>query len=186
MRLTEKVHQILTSHLKAGDLAIDATAGNGHDTVFLAAKVGPSGKVIAIDIQAAAIAATRQRLIDANLIEHVELHTGDHAQIIQQLTTNQQSTYTTITFNLGYLPGSNHGIQTLPETTLAALNASLILLRPCGLLCVTAYRGHPGGQDEANSVEQWMRQQETDGHQVESHIPESQNRPPILWVLKKL
>lgn len=185
MRLTEKVHQILTAHLQAGDLAIDATAGNGYDTLFLAEKVGPSGKVIAIDIQAAAIQATHERLADANLVTAVELRTGDHAQILNELSKEQASEAAAIAFNLGYLPGSDHSVQTQVEHTLPALDHSLALLKADGLLCVTAYRGHTGGQDEADQVESWMGRQENSGHGIESYVPESQNNPPILWVLRK-
>ncbi len=37
--------------VQAGDTVVDATAGNGHDTLFLAKLVGPSGAVYAIDVQ---------------------------------------------------------------------------------------------------------------------------------------
>ena len=62
MRLTEKVHAILKNHLREGDQAIDATAGNGYDTLFLAEQIGLSGEVIAIDIQNCAIQSTRENV----------------------------------------------------------------------------------------------------------------------------
>lgn len=39
-----------------GDTVIDATAGNGHDTVFLAQLVGRQGRVWAFDVQSSALA----------------------------------------------------------------------------------------------------------------------------------
>lgn len=185
MRLTEKVHLLLTAHLQPGDHAIDATAGNGHDTLFLAQKVGPSGKVIAIDIQATAIQTTQERLVKAHLGTQVDLEVGDHAKILDGRSKDPTSEVSAITFNLGYLPGSDHSIQTQAERTLPALEHSLSLLKAGGLLCVTAYRGHAGGQDEADRVEEWMRKQQSLRHVVESYVPESLNNPPILWVLKK-
>ena len=60
MRLTERVHAVLEDQIQAGNWVIDATMGNGHDTLFLSKLVGSEGKVWAFDIQAAAIESTRK------------------------------------------------------------------------------------------------------------------------------
>ncbi|MDQ8194430.1 class I SAM-dependent methyltransferase [Coraliomargarita sp. SDUM461004] len=185
MRLTEKVHQILAEQLQPGDLVIDATAGNGHDTQFLAEQTGTAGHVIAIDIQASAIESTRQRLISQGLEQHVTLYTSDHAAQLEALRPSQGERVTAVVFNLGYLPGSDKAVQTQSNNTRKALEASLHLLRPAGLLCVTAYRGHPGGAEESQAVETWMRLQENSGHLLECYEPQANNTPPILWVLHK-
>ena len=46
-------------------LCIDATAGTGKDTVFLAKLVGEKGRVISMDIQEMAIEQTKKRLLKA-------------------------------------------------------------------------------------------------------------------------
>ena len=184
MRLTEKVHYILTNHLHEGGQAIDATAGNGYDTLFLAKQVGSSGKVIAIDIQDCAIRSTREKLESADLIDRVKLVTDDHAAALGKLIEANREKIAAITFNLGYLPGSNKSIQTRAESTKAALTASIQLLSPGGYLCVTAYRGHSGGTAEAETVESFMRKSEKQGHAVDCYEVESSNSPPILWVLR--
>ena len=185
MRLTEKVHHIIMDHLHEGDQAIDATAGNGYDTLFLAEQVGPSGKVIAIDIQDSAIQSTREKLESAGLIDRVRLVSEDHATALRELIEANREKVAAITFNLGYLPGSDKSIQTRAESTEEALTASIQLLNPGGYLCVTAYRGHSGGSAEAQTVESFMRKSQTEGHAVDCYEPESNNSPPILWVLKK-
>ena len=43
-------HQFIESHVRPGAFCIDATAGRGNDTVFLASLVGETGKVLAFDI----------------------------------------------------------------------------------------------------------------------------------------
>lgn len=48
-----------------GDIVIDATMGNGHDTQFLAELVGENGHVYAFDIQESAVANTKERLGEA-------------------------------------------------------------------------------------------------------------------------
>ena len=185
MRLTEKVHHILTNHLKEGDRAIDATAGNGYDTLFLAEQVGPSGKVTAIDIQDCAIRSTREKLESTGLIDRVKLVTDDHAAALGKLIEANREKIAAITFNLGYLPGSDKSIQTRAESTEEALAASIQLLSPGGYLCVTAYRGHSGGTAEAKTVESFMRKSQRERHAVDCYEPESSNSPPVLWVLMK-
>ena len=185
MKLTEIVHTRLADHLQAGDMVIDATAGNGHDTGFLAEKVGASGRVVAIDIQEDALAATRARLEATGLAEHVELVRGDHAQCLGDLAHTQPGSAAAVLFNLGYLPGGDKSITTAADNTRLALNSARVLLQPGGLLCVTAYRGHRGGPEEAAAVEAWMRNWADLGDSVESHVPEAKNLPPILWLLRK-
>ena len=187
MRLVDLAHDYLSAQLKLGDRALDATAGNGYDAVHMAELVGSTGHVIAVDIQDAAISATRTRLETADCLAQAELLVADHAQVLHSLCAQYAQTISGITFNLGYLPGSDKSIQTTPESTLAALRSAGELLKPNGLLLVTAYRGHDGGQTEAGSVADWMHTIEACGWSVESHEPvvTSGRIPPILWVARK-
>ena len=186
MRLTEKVHQILSDQIKPGDYAIDATAGNGHDTLFLAKAVGPTGKVLAIDLQTSAIEATRQRLDTAtDPLGTVEICKGDHAEVLESRSEAEARSASAIVFNLGYLPGSDKCIQTLPSSTERALSASAQLVKSGGHLCVTAYRAHPGATKEADAVARWMQARAKEGWAVEYHEPPSPNKPPILWLARK-
>jgi predicted methyltransferase len=149
-RPTELLHALLRERIAPGDLVIDATAGNGHDTLFLAEAVGASGQVIAIDIQEEAISATRKRLGKANLLVRARLHCGSHADLRKIAGGGSP---TVIVFNLGYLPGGDRSVITNMEGTLAALAASIEILRPGGSLAVVCYPGHSGGDSEAAAVE---------------------------------
>lgn len=187
MRLTEQVHLKLNAVLRPGDTALDATAGNGHDTLAMAELVGPSGRVIAIDLQSPAIEATRARLEAAAQLAQCELIEGDHAELLKKLLEDGTSA-TAITFNLGYLPGGLKAVTTSPETTLRALDAAKYLIKPEGLLLVTAYRGHDGGMDEAAHVESWIRALPEADWKVEALEPpirDTKRIPPILWVAEK-
>ena len=185
MRLTELVHHTLNDYVREGDLAIDATAGNGHDTSYLASRVGEVGKVIAIDIQDSAIESTRSLLSEKALLDRVTLLVGDHSVILEQLLEEYKESIATIVFNLGYLPGSDKSVKTEADNTIQALEASTMLLRPSGMLCVTAYRAHLGGKEEATSIKRWMASKESSGWQIKSHVPVSSNLPPILWLVRK-
>ena len=185
LRQTERAHRAIRASLRDGDIAIDATAGNGHDTCFLANCVGSTGKVYAIDIQQAAIDATRGLLRKTiGDTKHVELILGDHAKALARLVTSIGTQVSAITFNLGYLPQSNKSIQTTASSTVRALELSLQLLRADGLLSVIAYRGHPGGREESEAVERWMRSHESAHARVDVHLPET-TLGPILWQMRR-
>jgi ubiquinone/menaquinone biosynthesis C-methylase UbiE len=184
MQLTQRVHQYLNAALQPGDTALDATAGNGHDCLAMAQLIGPGGHLIGIDLQAAAIEATRERLSTLPSASSVALIQGDHAIELKALLPTRQGSIQAITFNLGYLPGSDKRIQTSSKTTLTALDCAQRLLRPTGILLVTAYRGHPGGLEEAATVAEWMRAAGEQGATIECHEPTAQRIPPILWVYR--
>jgi len=188
LRITERVHQELKQIVPTGSICIDATAGNGHDTLVLAELVGPSGRVIAIDVQAQAVEATRIRLSDANCLAQCELIQGDHATALGDLESEFTDQVRAITFNLGYLPAGDKLITTQPSTTLSALDASSKLLETGGALFVTAYRGHAGGNEEAEQVKSWMLGKEGNGWCLDSHEPPTRDPkrvPPILWIARK-
>ena len=147
---TELLHLLLKSEIAIGDFAIDATAGNGHDTVFLAQAVGENGKVLAIDIQKQAIDSTTARLENAGLRDRVHLHHGCHSELAKIAGEQRPRA---IVYNLGYLPGGDHNLITQTEKTLKAISAAWEILISGGLLAVVCYPGHDGGGDEAAAVE---------------------------------
>src|SRR5262249_21317060 len=130
-------------------IAIDATAGNGHDTRFLLECVGASGRVFAFDLQAEALAHTARAAGD---VSNLTLFTRDHAEMRDAIPPEYHGHVGAVMFNLGYLPGGDHSITTQPTSTLKAISAALELLRPGGVLTVLAYTGHLGGAEEADAV----------------------------------
>ena len=182
-RLVDQVHDALGAVVRPGDRVIDATAGNGHDTLQLARRVAPDGLVLAIDVQQAAIEATRKRVAAAGLEHLVEPVLMDHATIGDRLPGRRE--FRAAVFNLGYLPGSDHVVVTTPQGTLAALDACSVRLCAGGLLCVTAYRGHPGGTGEADAVRRWMEARGKEGWQVDrTHNPSSDRPSPVAWIAR--
>lgn len=150
---TDLLHLLLRSEIAAGDFAIDATAGNGHDTVFLAQAVGKTGRVLAIDIQPQAITSTAARLEIEGLRDRVSVHVGCHSELAEIAGEEKPSA---IIFNLGYLPGSDRSVITRTEKTLKALAAAVEILKPGGVLAVICYTGHEGGGEEAAAVENFI------------------------------
>jgi len=162
---TAAAHRLLMELVTAGDIVMDATAGNGHDTLFLAERVGETGKVIAFDVQEKAIASTRARVEAAGYGGVVEVFQKSHALMEEHA---EPGSVAAVMFNLGYLPGTGHAFATGPDT-IAALEISARLIRQGGALSVVCYPGHRRGNDEASLVEAWMTQLADDQWKVVKH-----------------
>ena len=143
-----------------GARVIDATAGNGHDTEYLARAVGPEGRVLAVDLQTAAVNATRERLAQSpELAERTEVIEGDHAALATLVPHDWRDAVAFAVFNLGYLPGGGRALTTTAATSVPAAEAALQLLRPGGLLALAVYTGHAAGAAEAAALRAWATQQ---------------------------
>lgn len=130
------VKTLLKSTISPGDQVVDATSGNGYDTLFLAQLVGLKGHVYAFDVQKTAIEATLLRLGEWRENTTV-IHAGH--ETISSYVTHEISA---AVFNLGYLPGADHAITTSPKTTIHALKSCLNLLKVGGLVVLVVYYGH--------------------------------------------
>ena len=150
-RLTEQAHELCRAVVAEGECVIDATSGNGLDTVFLARLVGETGVVYAIDRQNIAIDNTRRRLQQDGL-NNVILVEADHARLKQAVPPERHGLIPAVMFNLGYLPGGDKSLITQPSTTLPAIEQALELLRPGGIVTVLCYTGHEGGAEETAAV----------------------------------
>ncbi len=148
-------HEWVKARLTLGNRAIDATAGNGNDTLFLSQCVGKSGHVAAFDIQERAIVETRE-LLTREGCKNVEVFQRGHEKMIETLGSEWVGATQAILFNLGYLPRSDKEITTRIETTLPALEASRTLLSSGGILVVTVYTKHAGGFEESVAVDKWL------------------------------
>ncbi|MBF0781112.1 MULTISPECIES: class I SAM-dependent methyltransferase [unclassified Granulicatella] len=177
-------HILLRKHVKEGDIVIDATIGNGHDTVLLAELVGTKGKVIGVDIQAQAIEHTTQRLIAHQLYDRCELVQIGH-QHLDTLISNQ--IISTAIFNLGYLPGSNKHIITQSHHTICAMQHILKQLKQNGLLILVVYYGHVGGKEEQDDILKFVKHLPQKDYTVLNYAFLNQvNSPPHAIAIEKL
>ncbi|NJM36955.1 MAG: methyltransferase domain-containing protein [Akkermansiaceae bacterium] len=182
-RPTTLLHDILKSKICSGDKVIDATAGNGHDTVFLAECVGKTGNVLAFDVQEAAIISARERLAATGYSERVGFYQKSHAEMGNHAAPESVSA---ILFNLGYLPGEDHALTTELGETLRALEIATNLLRSGGVLSVICYPGHPAGAIEAEAVEKWAAALATRGWRIAKYGAIGTRRPaPFLLLIHK-
>ena len=148
----------VAERVRQGEVVVDATAGNGSDTLFLARTVGADGTVYALDIQAEALEQTRRKLDSADRQEELApvtlVHSG-HEHMADLIEMNHHGVIAAVMFNLGFLPGAVSPVITQPASTLTALESALRLVRSDGIVTVVVYPGHEGGQSEADAVQAW-------------------------------
>ena len=134
--------------IREGDCVVDATAGNGHDALYLARKVGKSGHVYAFDIQQSALDATKKRLEEADALDQATLVCASHAEMALYV----QQPVRAVLFNLGWLPGADHELTTRVSSTIPAVQAAMRLLAPGGVVSVCIYPGHQEGKNERQAL----------------------------------
>ncbi|MBS4030059.1 MAG: methyltransferase domain-containing protein [Clostridiales bacterium] len=175
--------ELIGHTLKEGDTAIDATCGNGHDTLFLAEWVGETGSVLAFDIQQEALHNTKERLSEVGLAHRVTFIHASHTD----LSTYLNGPITAVMFNLGYLPGGDHQIKTDAQSTVLALGASVSALKIGGMITIMAYTGHPGGMEEYSAVYEYLLALPQQEFNVLTYQYINQkNNPPVLLAVSRL
>lgn len=182
-RVIQYAQSLLKMAITEGDIAVDATAGNGHDTLFLANLVGDDGYVYAFDVQKEAVDATLHRLLD-NALEHRAIVLNDgHENVAKYVTKPVAGAI----FNLGYLPGSNHAIVTKSNTTIQSLESLLKLVKVGGMIVLVVYHGHEGGKQERDEVIQFVSDlPQKYIHVLRYEFINQKNDPPFIIALEKV
>lgn len=170
---------LVESRLGQGGRAVDATVGNGYDTRFLADLVGVEGMVVGFDIQAEAIAGTREKTASCPQVRLI--HDG-HENVLDHVEDGIDAAM----FNLGYLPRFDKSVITRPETTVAALKGILSRLVAGGIITIVLYTGHEGGAEEAAAVGQWVEGLDQDEFSaIEYRFINQRNSPPSLIAIER-
>jgi hypothetical protein len=185
--LVNTAHDLIRDILRPGDIAIDATVGNGHDTAFLAEQVGTAGQVYGFDIQQAAIDSTREKFRKNGRPDCLTLFQASHADLNDKIPAHLHGKIKAFMFNLGYLPGGDKNVITLTESTLAALTAAARILAVNGIITLLAYPGHQGGDLETDQVKNWCGQLDARQFGVRTiYSSEHKDTAPRLFVIRKL
>ena len=177
-RPLEMAHDFLAQVITPEDIVVDATMGNGHDTLFLAKL---AKQVYAFDIQEKALEKTSQRIQEAGLT-NVDLILQGH-ETVDQFVTEVKAAI----FNLGYLPSANKTIITKPQTTIEALDKLCQLLVKGGRIAIMIYYGHEGGDIERDAVLDFVSQLPQQEYTATIYRTLNQiNNPPFLVMIEKL
>ena len=147
--LLELQKHFILSHLHEGDIAVDFTMGNGHDTAFLSHTVGRTGSVTAFDIQPLALVNTEITLRKEGCPDNWRLIRASHHLAPEYVKTPIKAGM----FNLGYMPGSgNKSLTTMRSTTLPAVENAVGMLGKDAILLVAVYPGHEEGAAEGEEL----------------------------------
>lgn len=177
----EVARRFIRERVGLGETVVDATMGNGNDTLFLAELVGPQGKVIAYDIQQEAAEKTRARLEREGVAKRVDIRIVSHEEMNQV-----PDTVGAIMFNLGYLPGGNKEVTTQAASTIRAIEAGLGLLKSGGVMTIIVYWGHDAGKIEKDAVEEYcVNLDQTEYLALKYQYVNQQNQAPFLLVIEK-
>lgn len=176
-RYYEIVDEILSNNFD-GKIAIDATMGNGHDTLKLLNTVGKNGFVYSFDIQKEAIFKT-EKLINGEF-DNYKLLLRNHTEI------DQIANCDLVIYNLGYLPGKTKDITTIADTTIISLNKAISILNKNGIIIIVSYVGHKNSHQEREAVEAFLKNLDQKLFKVEKREFFNQiNNPPVVYLIEK-
>ena len=174
--------EIMEDALFSGAFAIDSTMGNGYDTLWLCELVGESGKVYAFDVQQEAVNNTAKRLENAGVRERANLFCMGHERMLEAV----EEPVDAVLFNLGWLPGAEHGVTTQTETTLKAVEAALTLLKEEAVMTICIYPGHEEGARELQMLLDWAAKLDDKRYDaVIKHYVNQPNDPPQMLAIRK-
>ena len=154
-QITYWCHEIIRSQVPAGGTYVDATMGNGNDTLFLCTMAGEAGKVYAFDIQEKALEKTKELLVSHGAADRAELILDGHQNMDRYI---EENTADAVLFNFGYLPGGSHDLATTPATSIEAVSKALKILKPGAMLCLCIYSGGDTGFEEKEKLLAYIKE----------------------------
>lgn len=175
------IKRAISENVREGDICIDATAGRGNDTLFMASLVGDSGHVTAFDIQSEAVESTRALLENEGLSHRADVRLQSHAEMD---TLFEEGTVSCITFNFGWLPKGDHSISTKKESSLEAIEKGLRLLKKDGIMTLIIYYGRDTGFEEKDAILEYLPTIDSGKYTVlEMPFVNRPNCPPIPIII---
>ena len=173
---------IAEKYIKEGDIVIDATAGNGFDTLALSNLVGEKGKVYAFDIQDEAIRKAKKYIKEQGIFDNVVFINDSHENLTSY--TEEKEGIAAVVFNLGYLPSGNKEVVTRPSSSVAAIRESFEVLKTGGLISIVLYPGTDTGMAERDEVLSFVKGLDAEKYHVcLLTMPNQKNSPPeIIWI----
>ncbi len=129
MNINTYLKKYLKPLLNKQMVVLDATVGNGNDTLFLCENCK---FVYGFDIQKEALIKASKKLINYN---NYKLYLSSHHLLADYIKEELDLAI----FNLGYLPNSHSKIKTIKETTVIAIDKAYKLLKNGAYLCLSIY-----------------------------------------------
>lgn len=175
---------IINDIIQSGDTVVDATMGNGHDTLYLAQKVGPQGRVYAFDVQQAALESTRKRLEENGCGDgRVQLILDSHTRMADYVIGQPKC----VLFNLGWLPTGDHNVTTQVPSTLKAVQVAMEITQPGGMISVCIYPGHEEGTREKHALVEMLKHADIRRYNILwcDFINQREDSPKVVLIQKE-
>ncbi|MEL7646788.1 MAG: class I SAM-dependent methyltransferase [Sedimentibacter sp.] len=182
-KIVDFVHMLIkTSYNGKENLQfVDATCGNGFDTLFLSNTAGPGGSVKSFDIQPQAIDRTQSLLSANKKYDNFNVIMDSHEFIGKYVSGKIDAAV----FNLGYLPYSDKTVTTDPETTVRAIGNLLPQLGDDGRIYITSYVTHDVGHEIKDVMDFLCSLDKKEYNVIHIRITNKDNNPPELFIVEK-
>lgn len=183
-QVTGWCHDIIKSQTPKDGFYIDATMGNGYDTLMLCRLADKSGRVLAFDIQEKALSLTDKLLSEHGVRSRAKLILDGHEHMNRYAKAESADA---ICFNFGYLPGGDHRIATSPTTSVEAVRQGLDILKHGGMMSLCIYSGGDTGFKEKESILGFLKELPAGKYTViVNEYYNRQNCPPMpVFLFKK-
>lgn len=175
--ILNRVHERFCYYIKPNSLVIDATVGNGNDTLYIS-KIVEKGHVFGFDIQEQAIKNTRT-LLEENNRNNITLYQENHVNM-KKVLKDYVGKISLITFNLGYLPNGDKKISTKDIDTIEAVKVGLEMIHNKGIILITVYPSHEEGLKESIKLQEFLKNKN-----VIYYYNTENKKAPYLIELKK-
>lgn len=173
LRATEYAKIIIERFKNLEGIAVDMTLGNGNDSEVLADNFK---QVMAFDVQAVAIQATKKRLVS---YQNIEYYLDSHANVDLYI----KKPVDLFIYNLGYLPNYDTTITTKVSSTIESLQKALTLLKVKGVIIISVYPGHDEGAKEAEALNYFIKEL-ADNYQVAYYKVSNKTAPYVICIYK--
>ncbi len=173
--MREIVNNYLRENVSKNDVVVDATIGNGNDTLLLA---NLASFVYGFDIQKDALNNTK-KLLDSNNISNYKLIKDSHLNLYNYL-----SDFKGVVFNLGYLPKGDKTVTTKEEVTIETLRLIANKITANSFIIMTVYVGHKEGIKESVSIKEFLKRLD-ESFNVLVHSNESSPLSPYVVIIEK-
>ncbi|NGX63865.1 MAG: Ribosomal RNA small subunit methyltransferase H [Candidatus Anoxychlamydiales bacterium] len=171
--------------LNKRDIAIDATTGNGHDSLFLATILSKLGRLYCIDIQKKAIDSTtillKKKLTKKEFQNISIIHTSH--EDLQKIVEDEVNL---IVYNLGYLPTSDKKIITKAKSTINSIKSALAILAKKAAISIMSYVGHAEGEKEYIAIRDFLKTLDRKQYSVICHTWLNREKAPIFFWIEKI
>lgn len=177
------IKRVISENVRDGDICIDATAGRGNDTLFMAQLVGDNGHVTAFDIQQDAVDSTKKLLEENGVSHRADVLLKSHSEMDALF---DEGSVSCITFNFGWLPKGDHSVSTKKETSIEAIEKGLRLLKKDGIMTLIIYYGRDTGFEERDAILEYLPTIDSEKYTVlEMPFVNRPNCPPIPIIIMR-